>query len=62
MKNIDKVRVRCKKCGDILAPDRIGTMIWCKCGAIAVDGKYDKTGEGYCRIIGHQENYEQVGK
>ena len=40
-------------------------MIWCSCNTVAVDGKYDKNGEGYCRIIGNEENYidlTEIGK
>ena len=60
MKHIDKLKYRCKHCGDILIPDGNGTMIWCSCHKVAVDGRYDKTGEGYCRVIGNPDNYEQV--
>jgi len=60
MKNIHLLKYRCKLCGDILIPDGRGTMIWCSCNTLAVDGKYDKNGEGYCRVIGNKENWEEV--
>ncbi len=60
MKNIDKVKYRCKICGDILTPDGRGSMIWCSCNKVAVDGRYDASGEGYCRVIGNADDYEQV--
>jgi len=60
MKDVDKVRYQCLICGDILKPDGKGTMIWCSCTSVAVDGKYDRYGEGYCRVIGNPENYKQV--
>ena len=60
MKDVNKLKYRCKICGDILTPDSMGTMIWCSCNKIAVDGKYDESGEGYCRVLGDSDNYEQV--
>lgn len=60
MKNVDKVKIRCNTCGDILRPDGIGTYIVCTCGKCAIDGKYDKDGEGYCRIIGNKEDYKVI--
>ncbi len=60
MKDIDKLKYKCKLCNDILIPDSIGTMIWCSCGKCAVDGKYDKNGEGYCRVIGNPDDYEKI--
>ena len=60
MKNVDKTRVKCLICGHIIQPDGIGTVIWCPCTSVAVDGKYDRWGEGYCRIIGKEENYEVI--
>ena len=60
MKNTHLVRYKCKHCGDILKPDGFGTYISCRCGKLAVDGKYDESGEGYCRVIGNQEDYERV--
>jgi len=58
MKNVDKTKIRCIHCNDVLKPDGKGTFISCSCGKCAVDGKYDKKGEGYCRIIGNKEDYE----
>ena len=58
MKDVDKTRVRCLVCGEVIKPDGIGTVIWCACTCVAVDSKYDRYGEGYCRIIGNEENYE----
>jgi len=59
MKDVDKIRIKCKYCGDILKPDGKGTFITCSCKPFkcAIDGKYDSTGEGYCRIIGNAEDY-----
>ena len=60
MKNVDKYRYRCKHCKEVIAPDGQGTMIWCGCGSVAVDGKYDRNGEGYCRVLGNPEDYEEL--
>lgn len=60
MKNCDNVRVRCNHCNSIIRPDGFGTMIWCSCNTVAVDGKYDKNGDGYCHIIGNCGDYENL--
>jgi len=60
MKHVDLLRYRCKHCGNVLRPDGKGTYIPCSCGKVAVDGKYDETGEGYCRVIGNSEDYEEI--
>ena len=49
------MKLRCKKCNDIIEGDKRGTYISCKCGAIAVDET-----EYYWRIIGNQEDFEEV--
>ena len=60
MKNVDKVCIKCKHCGYVIRPDSRGTFIECYCGKCAVDGKYDENGEGYCRIIGNKEDYDNL--
>jgi|UniRef100_UPI00352B2C28 hypothetical protein len=40
-------KVRCKKCGDIIESKNRHDMVWCKCGAIAIDG-----GKDYQRFTG----------
>lgn len=49
------MKIRCKKCGDIIERDKKGTYITCKCKAIAIDET-----TCYWRIIGKQEDFEQV--
>lgn len=49
------MKLRCKKCNDIIEGDKRGTYISCKCGAIAVDET-----EYYWRIIGNKEDFEEV--
>lgn len=45
--------LRCKKCGDIITSKHTYDMVWCKCGAIAIDG-----GDDYCKITGKPEDVE----
>ena len=45
--------LRCKKCGDIITSKHTHDMVWCKCGAIAIDG-----GDDYCKITGNPEDME----
>ena len=60
MKECDKVKIQCLHCQQVLQPDGYGTYIPCRCGKCAVDGKYDKAGEGYIRIIGNDEDYRVI--
>ena len=47
------MKIKCKKCGDIIKGDGKGSYIVCKCKAVAIDEtKY------YVRINGNSENYE----
>lgn len=49
------MKLRCKKCGDIIEGDKKGTYITCKCKAIAIDET-----PYYWRIIGNAENFEEI--
>lgn len=49
------MKLRCRKCNDVIEGDKKGTYITCKCGAIAVDET-----EYYWRIIGNKEDFEEV--
>lgn len=46
---------RCKKCGDLIWSSDVHDMVWCKCGAIAIDG-----GEDYCKVTGNLDDMEDV--
>lgn len=47
------MKIRCKKCGDIVEGDGKGYCVSCKCGNCYIDStKY------YCRIGGNFENIE----
>jgi hypothetical protein len=60
MKDCHKVKIVCMKCSDVIGPDGNGSVIWCSCKSCALDGKYDESGEGYCRILGNFEDYIQL--
>lgn len=62
MKNIDKYRYKCKMCGDILIPDGKGNLTYCSCHKLGIDSKYDTSGEGYCRVLGNPDDYEEMIK
>ena len=46
---------KCKKCGDLIWSSYRHDMVWCKCGAIAIDG-----GEDYCRLTGNLDDMETI--
>ena len=41
------MQIKCRKCSDIIESKHRHDMVWCKCGAIAIDG-----GNDYCKITG----------
>lgn len=49
------MKIRCKKCKQVIEGDKKGTYIECKCGAIAIDET-----EYYYRIIGEPEDIEEA--
>ena len=49
------MKLRCKKCGDVIEGDKRGTFIECKCKSIAIDDT-----KLYTRLIGNPEDYEGV--
>ena len=50
-------KYRCKKCDDVIQSKGRHDFVWCKCGAIAVDG-----GNDYTRLIGRPEDQDCVGE
>ena len=48
-------KLKCKKCGDIIQSKHRHDMVWCKCGAIAIDG-----GGDYCKVSGNLEDIEFI--
>lgn len=49
------MKIRCKKCNDIIEGDGKGTYITCKCEAIAIDET-----PYYVRVIGNFEDLEEI--
>ena len=49
------MKIKCKKCGEVIEGDKKGTYITCKCKAIAIDETIY-----YCRINGNLEDYEEI--
>lgn len=56
-KNKKEAYIRCKKCGTEIYWNTHKKMTPCACGAICVDGT-----DGYIRMIGNKEDYEQIQK
>lgn len=48
---------RCKKCGDEIYWNTHKRVIYCKCGALGVDGCED-----YIRLLGDEKNHEEIKK
>ncbi len=51
MRKIIVNRARCNKCGDVIESKHRHNFVWCKCGAIAVDG-----GKDYLKRVGNFED------
>lgn len=49
------MKIRCKQCGTVVIGDKKGHLIWCKCGACAIDET-----PHYYRIIGEPKDYERI--
>jgi hypothetical protein len=49
------MKIKCKKCGDIIEGDGKGTLIWCSCRSIGIDET-----EWYTRLLGNPEDYEKI--
>ena len=50
-----KVKLRCKKCGDIVQSKYSGHFSSCTCGSVSVDES-----EFCCRISGDYDGYEDM--
>ena len=48
-----KVKLKCTKCGAIIESKYRHDMVWCDCGAIAIDG-----GSEYTKITGNNGDFE----
>lgn len=49
------MKIKCKKCGDVIDGEFKGRLIWCACESCAIDET-----EYYARIIGEPEDYEKI--
>ena len=49
------MKLKCRLCKTVIEGDKKGTFISCKCGAIAIDET-----KWYVRVIGEEENFEEV--
>lgn len=49
-------KAKCKKCGEIIQTDE-NKLIYCKCGAVGIDGAIGQT---YARIIGTKGDFEDL--
>lgn len=49
------MKIKCKKCGDIIEGDKKGSMIWCSCRSCYIDET-----PYYCRIGGKPQNIEEI--
>lgn len=48
---------RCRKCKDEIESKHRHDFVWCKCGAIAVDG-----GKAYLRRLGNPGDFEDTSE
>jgi len=49
------MKIKCKKCGDIIEGDRKGTLFWCSCESVGIDETI-----WYTRLLGDENDYEIV--
>lgn len=50
-------RARCRKCDDVIESYNRHDFVWCKCGAIAVDG-----GKDYLRRVGNPIDFDDLSE
>lgn len=58
------MKIKCNLCGDIIESKHRHDMVWCKCGACAIDGGNDYhkiTGDIKNITIIKPDNYEILG-
>lgn len=47
------LKLRCKKCGDVVQSMHTHDFRWCKCQSVAIDG-----GSDYTRVVGEPGDWE----
>lgn len=50
-----KMKIKCKKCGEILEGDKKGTLFCCSCHSVGIDETI-----WYTRLLGNKEDYEII--
>lgn len=50
-------KARCRQCDDVIESTHRHDFVWCKCGAIAVDG-----GTAYLKRCGDLTNFEELSE
>jgi hypothetical protein len=55
MNRLIRNAAQCLRCNDIIESKHRHDFVWCKCGAVAVDG-----GLEYARRVGKQEDMEDL--
>jgi len=49
------MKIKCKKCGDILIGDKKGTLFCCSCHSVGIDETI-----WYTRLLGDKKDYEII--
>ena len=57
MEKILENKIKCKKCSEVIESTDRHDFIFCKCGAVAVDG-----GKDYLRRCGDRNDWEELSK
>ena len=57
MEKIKVNKIKCLKCGDVIASRSVHEFVTCSCGACAVDG-----GHEYLRRVGKPDDYEDLSE
>ena len=55
MDKVIKNSIRCKKCGDVIESRSVHEMVWCSCGACAVDGGHEYLRRAYMEAGCYEE-------
>lgn len=49
------MKIRCKKCGDILTGNKMGALFCCSCHSVGIDET-----KWYTRLLGDKNDYEII--
>ena len=59
-KGIVKNAIKCKHCGDIIESKHVHDFVFCKCGAVAVDGGHEYLKRSFQKSP--DEDYEELSE